>query len=152
MNYLLPRRLLIAFLSPANIPSSPLVLATLFFGRGPSAIYLARSCSNLHADLKLGLEHLLHIFKASIPVPLSQESGFMPWSPWNAACPRACTRSTGGRSLVHLLHKGNIIPERCLPTRQWWRPSAMAKPQLPQTIFSRASLSSVLESLLCPKV
>lgn len=115
MNYLLPWRLPTAFLSPANIPSSPPILATLSFGGGPSAMDLACSCSNLHADLKLGTEHLCHTFKASILVPLSQESGFMPWSLWNAACPRECTCSAVGGSLVRLLHKGNIIPDRCCP-------------------------------------
>ena len=78
MNYLLPWRLPIAFLSPGNIPSSPSVLATLSFGGGPSAMHLVCSRSKLHADLKLGMEHLRHIFRASTLVPSSQESGFMP--------------------------------------------------------------------------
>lgn len=140
MNYLLPQRLPITFFSPANIPSPPSILATLSFRGSPSAMYLTHGRRNLYAHLKLEMEHLCHIFKAGILAPLSQESGFMPWSLWNAACHRACTHSTRWWSLVHLVHKGNIIPDRCLPTCQWWRPSVMEKPRLSQTIFSSASL------------
>lgn len=54
MNYLLPQRLPTAFLSLANMPSSPPVLATLSFRGDPSAMYLAPSCSNLHAEVRDG--------------------------------------------------------------------------------------------------
>lgn len=75
---MLPQRLPTAFLSLANMPSSPPVLATLSFRGDPSAMYVAPSCSNLRANLKLGMGNLHHNFKVSV---------LTPWVRSLASCP-----------------------------------------------------------------
>lgn len=92
-------------------------------GGGPSMEHAAAAHS------KVRMESFYHISKTGTLVPLNPDCGFMQWPLWNAAFPRTCTCSAGEGSLVHLLHKGNIIPGRCLPPCHQWGPSVMEKPQ-----------------------
>lgn len=88
------------------------------------------------------MECFYHTSETGILFLLNPDCGFRQWPLWNAAFPRTCC-SAGERSLVHLLHKGNAIPGRCLPPCHRWGPSLM---EVPLEVFSSVSLYSLLKA------